>query len=276
MGKSKIEWTERVWNPVTGCTKVSQGCKNCYAERMYERFNGHGSFKHVICHEDRLEIPLRVKKPSVFFVNSMSDLFHEDVPFEFIDDVFAVMALCPQHTFQVLTKRAERMVEWYKRGLAGFANSIEKYEEQGAFDFDINEPFAEVFPNVWMGVSVEAQKAADERIPLLMEVPAAVRWLSCEPLLGALDLMPYLVELNGIDWVVVGGESGPGARPMQGAWANALAGQCKVTWVPFFFKQWGEYNEEGVRVGKAKAGRLLYGKLYDEYPIVRQAHDDKK
>jgi protein gp37 len=272
---SKIEWTDKTWNPVTGCTKVSQGCKNCYAERMYERFNGHGSFKNVTCHQDRLTQPMKWKKPSMIFVNSMSDLFHEDVPFIFIDAVFSVMSDVDHHIYQVLTKRIERMLEFFKW----------KSDEFGI-------PW-QPKPNVWLGVSVEDQDAADERIPLLLQVPAAVRFLSCEPLIGPVDFAKVPVGEAGFDytmndtihWVICGGESGPGARPMHPDWARSLRDQCASAGVPFFFKQWGEYAphmeakiEIGVgykgigysmaKVGKKKAGRILDGSTYDGFPGV--------
>jgi protein gp37 len=283
MSKSKIEWTDRTWNPVTGCTKVSQGCKNCYAERMYERFHGHGSFKNVITHPERLDMPLKWKKPSMVFVNSMSDLFHEDVPFEFIDMCFIVMAEATDHTFQILTKRPERLLEYAQDSIC-----------------------EDLWPlkNVWLGVSVEDQKTADERIPLLIQVPAAVRFLSCEPLLAPIDILtPNLLwhRLSGggykrqtIDWVICGGESGPGSRPMHPDWARSLRDQCEAAGVPFFFKQWGEYlpycqlNPEVIpfkksivefpsphnankknsyyKIGKKAAGNVLDEKQHLEYP----------
>lgn len=243
MQDSKIEWTDRTWNPVTGCTKVSQGCKHCYAERIYERFHGKGSFKNVISHDERLQQPLKWKKPSMIFVNSMSDLFHEDVPWNFIYKVFEIMHLARWHTFQVLTKRSERLHE---------LNDI-------YFHLKRNYPDA-TFPskNVWIGVSVEDQKAADERIKHLISCQAAVIFLSCEPLLGPLDLTdigldgcgcnvlsgiadPIPIPFNKIDWVILGGESGPGARPMHPDWAKSVRNQCETYGVPFFFKQWGEY-----------------------------------
>lgn len=284
---SKIEWTDKTWNPVTGCTKVSQGCKNCYAERMYERFNGKGSFKNITCHDDRLTHPLHWKKPSMIFVNSMSDLFHEDVPFTFIDSVFDMMDAANWHSFQILTKRPERMIEFYT------------WKKEGnGFKFSERWPLA----NVWIGVSVEDQKAADERIPLLMQIPAAVRFLSCEPLLASIDLSNWLTNseyrtlyrdcdypttYNSIGWVIVGGESGHGARPMHPDWVGQIRDQCIKGNIPFFFKQWGEYLpvldyieigdyktkssilEHGFyfeKTGKKKAGRLLDGQLYSEYP----------
>lgn len=234
---SKIEWTEMTWNPVTGCSKVSQGCKYCYAERMAARLKAMG-VKHyengfeVALHEDSLETPLKWKKPRVVFVNSMSDLFHESVPLEFIERVFATMTRCPQHTFQILTKRSERLRE--------VANSLS-------------------WPaNVWMGVSVEDQRVVF-RIEDLKYVPAAVRFLSCEPLIGPLNNL----SLNGIHWVIVGGESGPGARPMKEEWVHSILNQCRTNHIPFFFKQWG-----GVR--KHIAGRELNGRTYDAMPTLAE------
>lgn len=279
---SKIEWTDKTWNPVTGCTKVSQGCKNCYAERMYERFNGKGSFKNIICHPERLEHPLRWKKPCMVFVNSMSDLFHEDVPFEFIRRVFMAMLNSPMHTFQVLTKRPERAVEFFKE-MKSLGSTI-GYE---------------TLQNVWIGVSVEDQETANERIPLLLQVPASVSFLSCEPLLGPIDFYevsssmppdhthPWRGEpiLYGIHWLIAGGESGPGARPMHPDWVRELRDQCNDAGVAFFFKQWGEWAEHRLseakqlksvfhkgfgqdmcKVGKKSAGRLLDGVLHNEFP----------
>ncbi len=243
MNKTKIEWTDRTWNPVTGCTKVSQGCKNCYAERLYERFNGPHSFKKVLTHPERLQQPLKWKQPSKIFVNSMSDLFHEDVPFYFIDHVFMTMALCNQHIFQILTKRPERMIEYFSNHPA-----------------EILKPGFLPLKNVWLGVSVEDQATANERIPLLLQVPASIRFLSCEPLLGQIWLRSVIEQnygkdiytdyLTGINWVIVGGESGPKARPMHPDWARSIRDQCKEAGVPFFFKQWGEYGAGSSTAGK--------------------------
>lgn len=250
MNTSKIEWTDKTWNPVTGCTKVSQGCKHCYAETFYERFHGKGSFRNVTCHEARLRIPFSWKKPSMVFVNSMSDLFHEDVPFAFIRSVLHTIYHAPLHIFQVLTKRPQRMVEF--------------------FQWLDNSDLAANFPNMWLGVSVEDQKAADERIPLLLQVPAVVRFLSCEPLLGPLNIYQHLAygewDLNlstattqKINWVICGGESGNGARPMQPEWVRSMCDQCTSAGVPFFFKQWGGRN-------KKITGRLLDGIEWNQWP----------
>ncbi len=230
---SAIEWTEASWNPVTGCTKISAGCAHCYAERMARRLHAMGQPNYrngfdVTCHPDALGLPLKWKKPQVIFVNSMSDLFHKAVPAEFIEEIFFTMNQARWHTFQILTKRADRLLQ-----LA---------------------PRLKWTPNVWMGVTVENDKHVD-RIDRLREVPAAVRFLSLEPLLGPL---PEL-DLTRIDWVIVGGESGPGARPMDPAWVLDLRDQCLNAGVAFFFKQWG-----GVR--KKKAGRLLEKRTWEQMP----------
>ena len=221
------------WNPVTGCSKVSDGCRHCYAERMAARLKAMGQARYangfkVTLHEDALSDPFNWKRPRIVFVNSMSDLFHEDVPLEFISRVFGTMANCPQHSFQVLTKRSKRLR-----------------------DVATNLPWP---TNVWMGVSVEDKRVLD-RIPDLQTVPARVRFLSLEPLLGPLDNLP----LEGIHWVIVGGESGPHARQMESEWLEGILKQCQERSVPFFFKQWG-----GVR--KDLTGRLLRGRTYDEMP----------
>jgi protein gp37 len=231
--KSSIEWTESTWNPLTGCTKVSPGCKHCYAERMAKRLHAMGQpnyangFKLTL-HPQSLEIPLGWKKPQMIFVNSMSDLFHKDVPIAFIQQVFDVMRRADWHRFQVLTKRAERLLE---------------------IDPQIDWP-----ANVWMGVSVENQDYK-YRIDLLRQTHAKIKFLSLEPLLGPLPRL----NLKGINWVIVGGESGPGARPVLEEWVIDIRDQCKAKRVPFFFKQWG-----GVQ--KKRAGRLLQGKIYSQMP----------
>jgi protein gp37 len=236
---SHIEWTEMTWNPVTGCTKVSQGCKHCYAERMAYRLQAMGLERYrnafqVTLHHDLLDVPLSWKKPRVIFVNSMSDLFHEDIPVEFIEAVFKTIKQCPQHVFQILTKRSER--------LRSLANHLDWHQ------------------NIWMGVSVENSEVI-HRIADLKTVPAHVRFLSCEPLIGPLNAL----ELEGIHWVIVGGESGPGARLMKQQWIDSILCQCRKHEVAFFFKQWG-----GVR--KEITGRMLNGRTYDEYPRVAQGH----
>jgi protein gp37 len=230
---SQIEWTESTWNPVTGCTKVSPGCAHCYAERMARRLKAMGQPNYrngfrVTMHEHTLDLPLGWKRPQTVFVNSMSDLFHEDVPVDFIRRVFDVMQQADRHLFQILTKRSARLAE-----------------------------LAPLLPwptNVWMGVTVESGDYV-HRIDDLRQVPSAVRFLSLEPLLGPLPVL----DLTDIDWVIVGGESGPGARAMAEAWALDLRDQCMRAGVAFFFKQWGGVN-------KKKAGRLLGGRTWDQMP----------
>ena len=231
--RSGIEWTEATWNPVTGCTKISSGCKHCYAERMARRLRAMGQPNYargfrLTLQPQMLELPLRWKKPQTIFVNSMSDLFHDDVQLEYIREVFDVMARAHWHRFQVLTKRARRLAEVAPE-LAWSAN-------------------------VWMGVSVESERYR-HRIDRLRETDAGVKFLSLEPLLGPL---PNL-DLGGIDWVIVGGESGPGARPMAEAWVTNIRDQCRKEGVPFFFKQWGGRH-------KKRAGRVLDGQLWSEMP----------
>jgi protein gp37 len=231
--QSKIEWTESTWNPVTGCTKISPGCKHCYAERLAGRLKlmGQPNYKKgfaLSVHEHVLEMPLKWKRPQTIFVNSMSDLFHKKVPLAFIEKVFDVMGRATQHRFQVLTKRSERLLE--------LSSKIQWPE------------------NVWMGVSVEN---ADYmyRIEHLQQTDAQTKFISVEPLLGPI---PELI-LDGMDWIIVGGESGPKSRPMECEWVRDIRDQCLKAQTPFFFKQWGGTN-------KKKAGRLLDGKTWDEMP----------
>lgn len=324
--KTGIEWTDATWNPVRGCSRVSQGCVHCYAESVARRFSGPGQpYDGLIDSRtggwngkvrfvpDALSQPLRWKRPRRIFVNSMSDLFHENITDDQIDRIFAVMALSPRHTFQVLTKRPERMLAWATHGgdgrwgyVDGRARQI--WREYSGKEFPAGKmlPFKPL-PNVWLGVSVENQAAADERIPLLLQTPAKVRFLSCEPLLGPISFRwaPYAhvstgetyreyLERTGVineyealmklDWVIVGGESGRNARPMEASWALGLRDQCNAAGVAFFFKQWGEYLPPGqdgnpdsdtlhinaselpIRIGKKAAGRLLDGRVYSEYP----------
>lgn len=230
---SKIEWTGSTWNPVTGCTKISAGCKNCYAERIALRLKAMGNPSYargfrVTVHPRLLELPLRWKQPRTIFVNSMSDLFHEDVPFDFISKVFDVMQEASHHRFQILTKRPQRLVE---------LSQVLHWPE-----------------NVWMGVTIEKRNYA-YRIEHLRQTGAAIKFVSFEPLLGPIDN----IDLGCIDWVIVGGESGPGARPMRSEWAVDIRDQCLLAKIPFFFKQWGGVN-------KKKAGRILDGRIWDEMP----------
>lgn len=243
-----IEWTDETWNPVTGCSKVSPGCKNCYAETVANRFWKGRKFTDVWTHADRLDAPLHWRKPRRVFVNSMSDLFHEDVPDEFIDKVFAVMALAPQHTFQVLTKRPERMRDWgaVRGKWSGVWVDTDRRLIWTEQRIGTLKPTQWPLRNVWLGVSVEDQQRADERIPLLLQTPAAVRFLSCEPLLGPVDIgltSPRSYESDcqndGITWVIIGGESGHGARPCNIAWVRSLVEQCRAAGVACFVKQLG-------------------------------------
>lgn len=333
---TKIEWTDETWNPISGCTKVSEGCDHCYIERTPPfRMEGRkflplvgpevGKTTGVQLHPERLDRPLTWRKPRRVFVNSLSDLFHADVPDEYIARVFAVMALASQHTFQILTKRPGRMRSLLSS--PGFRNLVEDaIRGRVAASAPARVWYDEwPLPNVWLGVSVENQKWADVRIPLLLNTPAAVRFLSCEPLLGEVYLTNDLLwalqpcpsgcgctlpthpdqhdcfcdgpccmdpdwdRKPDIDWVIVGGESGPGARPMHPDWARSLRDQCTESGIPFHFKQWGEwapvdqspedtvipgrirYHEwpvgpDSLRLGKHGAGRELDGRTWDEYP----------
>ena len=360
--RSAIEWTDATWNPLRGCSRVSDGCRNCYAERVAARFSGIGMPYEGLIHPttrswngqvrlvpELLAQPIRWRRPRRIFVNSMSDLFHESVSDDAIDQVFGVMWSClynryeqPGHVFQILTKRPSRMLEYLQSDRRRqWAQAAVNYG--GGFDpdgiCDQTFYFDGLHPRIWLGVSVENQAAAEERIPLLLEAPAAVRWLSCEPLLGPIDLEPWLewpdggcelpdgryfgcagcetewkncacprargtfhfdegplgedgcpewltCERRTIDWVVAGGESGPGARPMHPAWARSLRDQCTAAEVPFFFKQWGEWapydrgrvdstglassnalDEPLQRFGKRIAGRLLDGREHNECPV---------
>ena len=232
---TSIEWTDSTWNPVTGCTKISSGCANCYAERMASRLKAMGNPSYangfsVTLHEEALTLPLKWKKPQTIFVNSMSDLFHEDIPVEFIMRVFDIMRRADWHCFQILTKRAERMLEL--------------------------GPQLTWMPHIWMGVTVEEQDYT-YRINHLQRTGAKVKFLSLEPLLGPISDL----HLEGIDWVIVGGESGPKSRPMKKIWALDICNQCQEKKVPFFFKQWGGIN-------KKKAGRVLEGRTWDETPLL--------
>ncbi|MGD9644283.1 MAG: DUF5131 family protein [Pirellulales bacterium] len=358
--RSAIEWTDATWNPTRGCSRVSPGCANCYAEREAHRHDHPGGAYEgltkqtkagprwtgrVIAAKHKLFEPLTWKRPRRIFVNSMSDLFHEDLPDDAIVDAFAVMAMNPRHTFQVLTKRADRMRKWFFLVRDGFetarrvglraldftcqfvADGLTFTSSTGKIDRD-GSTLPWPLPNVWLGVSVENQEWADKRVPDLLETPAAVRFLSCEPVLGPIDLanirLPgagFIDALEGLghdgtemdgyaypalDWVIAGGESGPGARPMHPDWARTLRDQCAGAEIPFFFKQWGEWlpgdqeppalaphsldkqhirwidvaggvhkiglvqKVEGhtltMRVGKKAAGRLLDGRQHNEFP----------
>lgn len=273
--KSSIEWTDRTWNPLTGCTKVSPGCDHCYAKTMHERFHGAGSFDAVELHQNRLIQPLTWQRPARVFVNSMSDLFHQDVPDDFIARVFAVMAMAPRHTFQLLTKRHARMRSLLRSPEfeAAAAQWTAHRELRGRGPSDWNAHWQWPLKNVWLGVSVEDQHWANLRIPALLHTPATVRFISAEPLLGEVSMFANSNLDNGtlLDWVIVGGESGPGARPMHPRWARHLRDECVAYGIPFLFKQWGNHDEHGKRVSKHAAGRVLDGRLWDEYPPVVDA-----
>lgn len=235
--KSAIEWTNLTWNPVTGCTKISAGCDHCYAERFSERFRGvpgHPFEKgfDLVLRPDRVDQPLKTKKPKMIFVNSMSDLFHKEIPKAFVDQVFDTMDHAHWHTFQVLTKRSSRMRDYVER----------RYGEM------------EAPPHIWLGTSVEDGSKAS-RIRHIQDMPASIKFLSVEPLIGPLGE----VDLSGIDWVIAGGESGPGCRPMKREWVVEVRDQCVAAKVPFFFKQWG-----GIR--PKSGGRELDGMTWDEFP----------
>lgn len=288
MSESKIEWTDVTWNPVTGCSPISPGCANCYAKRMSKRLAGRCGYPaddlfRVTLHLDKLDTPLGWKKPRRVFVCSMGDLFHDDVPEDMIGQVWLYATLAPQHTYLFLTKRPERMNDIFTR----IANTY---------------PSQYPASNIWLGVTAENQEQADKRIPILLQTPAAIRFVSVEPMLSPVDLEEYLPiydyrptyeyyrmaypELGekpillkkGLDWVICGGETGPGARPMHLGWARNLRNQCQEAGEPFFFKQWGEWKhinflddggEKFERVGKKAAGRLLDGVEWSEYPEVR-------
>lgn len=233
-----IQWTSETWNPTTGCSKVSAGCKHCYAERIWKKVYGFRPFTDVQCHPERLSQPSKWKAPRRIFVDSMSDLFHEKVPTDFIIDVFDAMEGCQRHTFQILTKRPERM-KAFMDGLGSVLGNERVY-------FTFESAHAGYIPNnVWLGVSVEDQKSAEERIPVLLSTRAAIRFLSVEPQIAPIDLLAIAPDLhdihtgNTIDWVIVGGESGPGARPFDLRWAYDIVTQCKQADVPVFIKQLG-------------------------------------
>lgn len=245
MNKTKIEWTEETWNPTTGCDKVSSGCRNCYAEVMANRLKAMGAagyengFQFSIMPE-RLNQPLKKKKPTKYFVNSMSDLFHEKMPVNFLDQIFSVIAATPQHIYQILTKREERMSSYLSK-----KKSIPR--------------------NIWLGVTVEDTRSGLPRIEKIRNINASIKFLSIEPLLEDLGEM----DLSNIDWVIVGGESGAKARPMREEWAVNIQQQCEKQDVAFFFKQWGAWGADGIRRNKKRNGRTLLGQEWSEYPDHR-------
>lgn len=244
----KIEWTEHTWNPSAGCTKVSAGCKNCYAENMANRLQsmkveGYENGFHFNIVPGRLNDPIKKKKPTIFFVNSMSDIFHEQMPNEYLDKIFNVIENTPQHTYQVLTKRAKRMVEYLSK--------------------------REIPKNIWLGVTVENKKDGLPRIEELRKLKASVLFLSIEPLLEDLEI----INLDKIDWVIVGGESGNKARPMDENWVLNIKKQCKDNDIAFFFKQWGTWGADKIKRNKKKNGKFLNGKIWHEYPeIIEQQY----
>lgn len=240
--KSKIEWTEQTWNPATGCTKISPGCKYCYAEVMAKRLQamnvkGYENGFNLSILSERLTEPLKRKKPTIYFVNSMSDLFHEGIDDDFIEQVFSVISQANQHQFQILTKRAERLAEFFNN--------------------------RKIPSNAWLGVTVENKEHGLSRIDYLRKVNAKIRFLSCEPLLEDLGN----INLKGIDWVIVGGESGAKARPMDTEWAENLQRQCEKQGVKFFFKQWGGWGADGKKRPKKANGRELNGRVFNEMPM---------
>lgn len=250
---TKIEWTDETWNPITGCTPTSEGCQNCYAKRMATRLRGRYGYPKdnpfkVTFHPDRLAQPLKWKKPRRIFVCSMGDLFHKSVPNLTIDLIWEKMKKCPKHTFLILTKRPERLLK----------------------DYDNSDPL----PNVWLGVTAENQARADERIPMLLQIPAAVRFVSLEPLLGPVDFtdrpldpestMGEWSDLDQLNWVIVGGESGPGARRMRIDWVRSVRDQCQEAGVPFFFKQMKQMQIRGKLIKMPK----LDGRVWDEMPTI--------
>jgi len=242
---SKIEWTERTWNPTTGCTKISPGCKHCYAETMANRLqamgaNGYENGFNLSIIPERLSEPLNRRKPTTYFVNSMSDLFHKDIPFGFLDDVFSVIEQTPQHTYQILTKRAVRMRKYF------------------------SQENREVPVNAWLGVSVEDREYGFPRIDELREVDAQIRFLSIEPLLEDIGA----INLEGIHWAIVGGESGPKARLMRSEWVQSIKEQCEHANTAFFFKQWGGWGADGVKRAKKENGRQFAGRTWDQMPVA--------
>lgn len=240
MKTTKIEWTDKTWNPITGCTKISAGCANCYAEIMARRLCAMGQNKYrngftLTLHEDTLKEPLSWKKPHTIFVCSMSDLFHEKVPFEFIDKVLHIIRTTPQHNYQILTKRAQRMNEYFSQ--------------------------KSVPQNVWLGVTVDIV-GTKERIDHLRKLEAPIKFLSCEPLLEDLGTLNF----KGIDWVIVGGESGVKARPMKEEWVKSIKDQSEKQGAAFFFKQWGTWGSDGIKRNKKANGKLINGKVYQAMP----------
>ncbi len=287
--KTAIGWTDSSWNPISGCSKVSPGCSHCYAEAVSHRFGWtqkpwteRNAADNVVLHPARLDQPLHWTKPRHVFVNSMSDVFHDQVPEAFIDELFAVMAMASRHTFQILTKRPQRMHDYlmHPKTVLRIADAIDRRDDRLGYDVlaqDMRMGQAWPFSNVWLGVSVEDQRRAEERIPLLLQTPADVRFLSCEPLLGPVDLSAIPLSVPGgeavpahvlqrssvfaprVDWVIVGAESGPGARPMDDDWVRTLRNQCQAAGAAFFFKQ-------RAHAGRKEIDPVLDGRQWLELP----------
>lgn len=323
MNNTIISWTEKTWNPVSGCSPVSEGCANCYAKRMAQRLRGRCGYPadepfKVTLHPDKLKEPLRMRKPARIFVCSMGDLFHEDVPEKFICRVWDVMRYARNHTFLVLTKRPGKMLRWFQsvqpcseHGLGGYMVYGGTPKSYGGKGVIVGEAKHWPLPNVWLGVTCESQERADERIPILLQTPAAVRLVSVEPMLGSTDLRhlhyrriteidalagthglirPHGGKCAKLDWVICGGETGPGARPIHPDWARSMRDQCQAAGVPFHFKSWGAYREacasddpiwngqspnlkhehgtHFIKLNPRETGRLLDGREWDEYPEV--------
>ena len=252
MANTKIEWATQVWNPVTGCSKISEGCANCYAEPFAKRLQNHPNFDikykyrdgfKPTTHPEVLNQPYEWKKPQRVFVCQMGDLFHDDVPNDFLIRVWSVMVNNPIHTFLLLTKRPENALKFYNLYTESWRSN-----------------------NIWIGVTAENQREADKRIPILLQIPAAIRFVSVEPMLSEIDIKPYI---NALDWVICGGETGRKARPLHPSWVRSLRDRCYVAQVPFFFKQWGEFDYSkgfAERVGKRQSGSMLDGKEWKQFP----------
>jgi len=275
---TKIEWTHRpgttgeTWNPVTGCDPISEGCTHCWAKRMSKRLAGRFGYSEdepfrVTLHPDRLDEPLHWKKPRTVFVCSMGDLFHEAIPLDYVADVFDRMARCPVHTFILLTKRPEQMNAKLQQLLDWSWSDVTWTGRTPEF---ARSPYP--LPNLWLGVTAENQRRADERIPLLLQCPAAVRFVSIEPMLGPVDLSYWqdydvsIGERPALDWIIVGGETGPGARPMRPWWVQSVRDQCVSAGVPFFFKKWGDWGRNLPASDPRRQGHLLDGKEWHQWP----------
>lgn len=264
MKPTKIEWTQASWNPTIGCDKVSDGCQNCYAEVMAKRLQAMGNkdyqegFKFKML-EHRLNEPLKNKKPTLYFVNSMSDLFHENMQVGFLDKILQVIRATPQHQYQILTKRPHRMFEYFE-GKKYSQNPLSNQENKKIFGGGMKR---DIPYNAWLGTTAESSRVK-ERINIIRPLKASVKWLSIEPLLDDIGEL----DLSGIDWVIVGGESGFKARAMQESWVLNIQKQCKEQNVAFFFKQWGTWGSDGIKRNKKDNGAMLNGKLYREYPKI--------